>query len=63
MVTKICRDCGCPPADARKGEALADLLGLKPSKDGYYQTAWGRKTAAGLYLTVNAFLQSTEVGS
>lgn len=44
----------------RKGQELADVLGLKPKKDGYYHTGWGRKTAAGLYRTVQAILEDQE---
>ena len=36
----------------RKGEALAKLLHLKKNAIGRYDTAWGDKTALGLYLTV-----------
>ena len=40
----------------RRGEALAELLNLKP-KNGRYSTSWGDKTALGLYLTVWRFME------
>ena len=40
-----------------RGKELANLLGLKPKKDGYFHTARGKKTTAGLYLLVREFLK------
>lgn len=36
----------------KRAELLAEVLGLKKSLDGRYDTTWGDKTALGLYLTV-----------
>ena len=37
---------------ARRGELIAETLGLRKGKDGRYKTTWGTKTPLGLYLTV-----------
>ena len=36
---------------AKIGKSIADMLGLKEKK-GRYATAWGAKTALGLYLSI-----------
>jgi hypothetical protein len=34
------------------GTQLAESLGIKKDKKGFYQTSYGKKTARGLYLSV-----------
>lgn len=44
----------------RRGEMLADVLGLNRDRDGRYRTAWGTKTSLGLYLTVQRITERGE---
>jgi len=37
-------------------DELIEVLQLKPSRDGYYQTGWGRKTREGLKATIKGIL-------
>ncbi len=41
----------------RRGQAIAELLGLELKKNGRYDTTWGDKTPLGLYLTVRRFVE------
>ena len=59
MCKSNCRECGYQAA-AQRGKALSDMLGLKKHKDCTYHTAWGRKTDAGLHLTVANFLSEQQ---
>jgi len=42
------------------GELLANLLHLKKNDKGRYDTAWGDKTALGLYLTIKRVIDEGE---
>jgi hypothetical protein len=40
--------------ETKRGENLVRLFSLKSKKNGRYETAWGDKTALGLFRTVHA---------
>lgn len=41
-------------------EKLIEVLQLEPDRDGYYRTAWGRKTKEGLIETMENILTGEE---
>jgi len=44
----------------QNGEILARRLGMETDKNGYYETAWGRKNGAGLWHAVKAYISDCE---
>ena len=49
------------PWEAEKGEELAELLGLKRNKRGWFVTASGQKSSVGLFRAVENFMKIAKI--